>query len=286
MGKYLRPAALNEALAALNRQTYVVLAGGTDFFPARVDQPRDENVLDISRLNELRGITETADSFRFGALCTWTDIIREELPACFDGLKQAALQVGGIQTQNAGTLCGNICNASPAADSVPNLLALNAVVEISSLNQKRRLPVAQFILGNRKTALKPGELVTGLVIPKLGPSARSGFEKLGARKYLVISIVMAGAVMCLDETHCISDLRVAVGACSPVAKRLFGLEQESLGRKPGDVLVEPRHLQDLAPIDDVRAPASYRMEVTAELVQRTLIKASGAVIDDVARKTA
>jgi Aerobic-type carbon monoxide dehydrogenase, middle subunit CoxM/CutM homologs len=100
----------------------------------------------------------------------------------------------GVQTQNAGTLCGNLCNASPAADSVPNLMALEAQVELESVRGSRRLDLQEFILGNRKTAKADDELVTGLLIPKPAANAFGAFEKLGARKYLVISIVMTGVV--------------------------------------------------------------------------------------------
>ena len=179
MNEYFRPTEIPDALEALARQPLMVVAGGTDFYPARVGKPLDEDILDVSALFGLKQIQETKQDFRIGARVTWTDVIRTDLPAYFDGLKQAAVTVGGVQTQNAGTLCGNICNASPAADSVPNLLALNAQVELSSTSGIRTLPLDEFILGNRQTARRPEELVTGLVIPKPSGQARSSFEKLG-----------------------------------------------------------------------------------------------------------
>jgi len=276
MSSYFRPTKLSEALEALAQQRLMVVAGGTDFYPARVGKPLNEDILDVSALSGLKKIEETEQDFRLGARVTWTDVIRVDLPAYFDGLKQAAVTVGGVQTQNAGTLCGNLCNASPAADSVPNLLALNTQVELSSTSGVRVLPLDEFILGNRQTARRPEELVIGLVIPKLPGTAHSAFEKLGARRYLVISIVMVGAVMVLDENGRIADLRVAVGACSPVAKRLKLLEQEMLGKSIVELRVTPEHCASLSPIDDVRARANYRGDVVPTLVQRAILKMTGS----------
>ena len=134
MGVYLRPRRLEEALSALARpsaQPHTVLAGGTDFYPARVGRAIDEDVLDIGGIDVLRGITAGPAGWRLGATTTWSELLEADLPPLFDGLKQAAREVGGRQIQNAGTLAGNICNASPAADGVPGLLALDAEVEIA-----------------------------------------------------------------------------------------------------------------------------------------------------------
>src|SRR3977135_89035 len=123
MGVYLRPSRLEDALTALARP-YVVLAGGTDFYPARVGRAIDEDVLDIGGIAVLRGISGDAAGWRLGATTTWSELLETDLPPLFDGLKQAAREVGGRQIQNAGTLAGNLCNASPAADGVPPLLAV------------------------------------------------------------------------------------------------------------------------------------------------------------------
>src|SRR5882672_3824710 len=186
MGAYLRPRRLEEALTALARP-HVVLAGGTDFYPARVGRLVDEDVLDIGGINILRGISADGSGWRLGATTTWSELLEADLPPLFDGLKQAAREVGGRQIQNAGTLAGNLCNASPAADGVPCLLALDAEIEIAGPAGSRRLPLAAFITGNRCTALKPGELMVAIHVRKPVHEARSAFLKLGARRYLVIS---------------------------------------------------------------------------------------------------
>src|SRR6185312_6061955 len=137
MGSYMRPVELDEALAALAARPRIVLAGGTDYYPARVGRPVDDDVLDITGLSSLQAIARTDGVWRIPALATWSDVIGADLPPLFDGLKLAAREVGGVQIQNAGTVCGNLCNASPAADGVPNLLALDATVELASLRATR-----------------------------------------------------------------------------------------------------------------------------------------------------
>jgi CO/xanthine dehydrogenase FAD-binding subunit len=275
---YFRPSDLQEALAALRSERWSVLAGGTDFYPARLGGALDEKVLDISAIAGEPKIAYTDGQWRLSMLTTWSDLIADQgLPPRFDGLKQAAREVGGVQIQNRATICGNLCNASPAADGIPNLLALDARVELMSVAGKRIVPVADFVKGNRHTARREDELVTALLIPDSGHSARSAFLKLGARKYLVISIVMVGAVLELSEHSCITAARIAVGACSPVARRLPQLEQDLIGRQlQPDLadLVAERHLAPLSPIDDVRGTADYRHDAALTLLRRCLVELS------------
>jgi len=136
---YLRPTDLTQALVALKAGPLTVLAGGTDFYPAVVGVPVREDILDITALSALRGVREEADGWRIGALATWSDILSQPLPPLFNGLKLAAREVGGQQIQNAGTVVGNICNASPAADGIPALMALEAEVELSALDRVRSI---------------------------------------------------------------------------------------------------------------------------------------------------
>ena len=272
VGSYLRPTELKEALAALAAGPRIILAGGTDYYPARVGQPLDDDLLDITALPDLRRIADEGAHWRIPALATWTDLLETPLPPLFDGLKLAAREVGGAQIQNAGTLCGNLCNASPAADGTPNLLALDASVELSSARATRRLPVAEFVTGNRATVRRPEEMVTALIVPKPKDEARSIFLKLGARKYLVISIVMAAVVLEVVGGT-IARARVAVGSCSAVAQRLPLLEAALAGgRLEAGLadLVRPEHLAPLSPIDDVRGTAAYRREAALTIVRRAI----------------
>ncbi|MDH3233249.1 MAG: FAD binding domain-containing protein [Alphaproteobacteria bacterium] len=278
MGVYIRPQALEDALAALSESPLAILAGGTDFYPARVGKPLDDDVLDITALSALRGIERHGDTWCIGALATWTDLIRAELPPAFDGLKSAAREVGGVQIQNAGTIAGNLCNASPAADGVPSLLALDATIELSSTRGTRAVPLADFITGNRSTVREADELATGIVVPEPGAGTQSSFLKLGARRYLVISIVMAGFVI-EPEGEEVGRARIAVGACSPVARRLPALEAALMGQPLdaglGDHVTADHLATALAPIDDVRGSAAYRQDAALSVVRRGLSELGG-----------
>ena len=269
---YLRPDRLEDALALLAAEPRLVLAGGTDVYPAYTSRPIDRPVLDITGLPGLRGVTEDDTAWRIPALTTWTNLAETALPPEFDGLRAAARTIGGRQIQNAGTVCGNVVNASPAADGMPSLLALDAEVELASAAGRRVVPLAAFVLGNRVTDLRPDELVTGLRVPRISGTARSTFAKLGSRAYLVISIV-AVAVVVVVEDGAIADARVAVGACSPVAQRLPALEAALIGR-PADAslagVVAPEHLAGLAPLDDVRGTAAYREDAALTVVRRAI----------------
>lgn len=273
MSGYLRPTDVEEALAALDAAPRIIVAGGTDYYPARVGKPFDDDVLDVTALPGLRAIEDTGDGWRIGALATWTNVIRSDLPQLFDGLKGAAREVGGVQVQNAGTVAGNICNASPAADGVPNLLALDASVELSSVAGTRNMALGEFVTGNRRTERRPNEMVTGIVVPRPAGDARSIFLKLGARRYLVISIVMVAAVLETDGDGAIIGARIAVGACSEVARRLGDLEAVLKGQPLSPALadlVTEGHLSGLAPITDVRGSGEYRMDAALTLVRRAL----------------
>tara|TARA_B100000945_G_scaffold237406_1_gene193444 strand:+ start:436 stop:1260 length:825 start_codon:yes stop_codon:yes gene_type:complete len=270
MINYYRPDNINDGLIALSENSWTLLAGGTDFYPARVGKHLNEKVMDLTGIRELRSISDIEDQVFIGALTTWTDIVNANLPSAFDGLRKASKTIGGVQTQNAGTICGNICNASPAADSVPNLMALDAKVQLMSVKETRILKMEDFILGNRKTARRSDEFVTGLIIPHPGKDARGNFEKLGSRAFLVISIAMVGVVAELNESGEIENLSVAVGACSEVTKRLHQLEKDAKGQRLRDLEIKPLYLEKLEPIDDIRGTASFRKAVISELVTRAV----------------
>ncbi|HEV2505884.1 MAG TPA: xanthine dehydrogenase family protein subunit M [Mesorhizobium sp.] len=284
MIRYAKPATLDEALALLGETSWRVLAGGTDFYPAQGSRPIREDILDINGIGALRGVLEEATHWSIGARTTWTDIIRQPLPSAFDALKQAAREVGSPQIQNAASVAGNLCNASPAADGVPALLVLDAEVELRSAETLRHLPLTDFILGSRRTARRPDELVTAIRIPKTSAAGTSVFVKLGARRYLVISIAMV-AVRLIVEDKIIRHAAIAVGACSVVATRLPHLEQVLVGQTLGGPLadiVNTAPMPQLAPIDDVRGSAGYRLDAAREIVARAVQAAACQSPEEVA----
>jgi CO/xanthine dehydrogenase FAD-binding subunit len=273
---YLRPETLNHALRSLAEHGGTIMAGGTDVFPSHVGRPLPSRILDITRVAELRGITSTPGEFRLGGAVSWSEILATPLPPMFDALKAAAREVGSIQIQNRGTIAGNLCNASPAADGIPPLLALDSEVELASIRGTRRLKLDEFITGYRRTQRMPDEILSAVIVPTMPSCSRSAFMKLGSRRYLVISIIMAAALVHTDSRGHLDDIRVALGAASPVARRLKSLESDLLNQPVASLAqfkITDLHLAPLSPIDDVRATAAYRRDAAKELIRRTLAAA-------------
>ncbi len=278
--QFNNPDNLQDAYRLLASDDWKILSGGTDFYPALGEKTVDFNVLDVSRISSLHGIKKDADgNLHIGARVTWTEIINHDLPPAFNGLKLSAREVGSIQIQNRATVVGNICNASPAADGVPSLLTLGAIVKVGSLKGDREISLDRFILGNREIDLRSDEIVTGIKIPATHTEGESTFIKLGARKYLVISIAMVATRIAVDTKGCIEDAAISIGSCSLVAKRLRDLENALLGTTLSDSpmhLMQDSYFEELTPIDDVRATNQYRREACRELVVRSLEKIAGA----------
>ncbi|MCL4746607.1 MAG: FAD binding domain-containing protein [Burkholderiaceae bacterium] len=277
-----RAKGLDEALQCLRERRWTVLAGGTDLYPGTERSALSGAVLDISALGALRGVAVesagAAQTLRIGALATWSDLLRANLPAQFEALALAAREVGGVQIQNRGTVGGNLCNASPAADGTVALLALDAEVELSRVGAARTIPLAQFVRGVRRTDLREDELLVAVRAPVHARRTRSTFLKLGHRRYLVISIAMVAASATLDEQGHVARVAIAVGACAPTAVRLAVLEQRLLGMGAAELnarlatIVDGDALSPIAPIDDVRGTAGYRRDAVAELARRALKK--------------
>jgi CO/xanthine dehydrogenase FAD-binding subunit len=270
---YSAPSSVQDALAILRSSRPRIVAGGTDFFPSQRAGVQDRHLLDLTRIEGFRGITRTASGWRIGAATTWTDIVKASLPAAFDALKQSAREVGSVQIQNRGTVVGNICNASPAADGLPPLLALDAEVEIASSGGRRKIALSRFVTGVRKTDLAADELVEAIHIPAPPDDMTSAFVKLGSRKYMVISIVMVAANVQVQD-GILQQVRIAGGACSPVAQRLPALEARVQGRAVAGLdLAAETLFSPLSPIADVRGSAAYRTRAVAELCRRALAQA-------------
>ena len=269
---YLRPHRLEDALEWLAAERPLVMAGCTDIYPLHQTPALDGPLLDITALAELRGISMADGWRRFGAATSWTDILRADLPPAYDGLKAAAREIGGVQIQASGTIGGNLCTASPAGDSIPCLMTLDAEIELASHRGVRRLPLADFLTGARQTARDEDELVIAIHVPEVAETGCAGFEKLGARRYLVISIAMTAARLVVNQGR-IDSAAIAVGACAPVAVRLRDIEAALRGQACAEAEASLRDstsaiMAALSPIDDVRGTAGYRREAAAELVTR------------------
>ena len=281
---YARPSDLNDALGFLAESSACVIAGATDVFPGAGERPLQGDYVDVSNISALRGVRVDSAIVRIGATTTWSDIVAADLPPAFDALKVAARDVGAVQIQNRGTIAGNLCNASPAADGAPPLLILDAEVELASQRGTRRLALDVFINGARRTLLAPDEVMTAIVTPLPSPTMRSAFFKLGSRRYLVISIVMVAVALDVVE-GIVRDARIAVGACSAVAQRMRQAERRLIGAPASSGLgrsIESDDLAQLSPIDDIRASADYRRDAALTLLRRAIdacaLRQTGGVV--------
>jgi len=276
MTDYMRPATLEEALALLPGSGAGILAGGTDLFAATDRRRLPGRVLDLGGIAELRGVRAVPGGTIIGACTSWDEIARaDSLPPALVALRSAAREVGGWQVQTRGTIAGNLCNASPAADGVPPLLVLDAEVMLRGPAGARQVALGAFITGPRRTSRAPDEIVTGIFLPRSALAGRSAFLKLGARAHLVISIAMVAVRLEVAEGW-IARAAVAVGACSAVARRLPAVEAALLGATPS---AAPGRVDRadvaaaLEPIDDIRASGAYRAEAAGELVARAVADA-------------
>src|ERR1700722_12279719 len=281
---YARPSNLDDALGLLAESGTRVIAGGTDVYPGAGERPLQADYVDVSDISALRGVSVDGACVRIGATTTWSDIARADLPPAFEALKVAARDVGAVQIQNRGTIAGNLCNASPAADGAPPLLILDAEVELASRRGTRRLALDVFVNGARSTLLAPDEVMTAIVTPLPSSTMRSAFFKLGGRRYLVISIVMVAVALDVIEGM-VRDARIAVGACSVVAQRMKEAERRLIGApaSPGNGRSRASKARGgFAPIDVVRASAVYRRDFALTLLRRAIdacaLRQTGGVV--------
>ncbi|HYF95275.1 MAG TPA: xanthine dehydrogenase family protein subunit M [Symbiobacteriaceae bacterium] len=276
---FKRAASIAEALALLQQYGAAAMpvAGGTNFMPDfRSGRARPEVVVDIARL-PLRYIRQDAGWVRIGALTTVTDLLRQsDLRQTVQVLASAAQTFAGHLVRNRATVGGNLCDASPAADLAPPLLALGAEVALAGPGgTARRLPLAEFLAGVRKTARRTNELVTEIAFPALPATARSSYFKFALREAMAISVVSGAVVLEFDDEVC-TGARVALGAVAPTAVRAASVEAELVGRRITDEVATAAAAKvsaDIRPISDVRATAEYRTWVAEAMVRRHILAA-------------
>jgi CO/xanthine dehydrogenase FAD-binding subunit len=272
--------ALDEALDALERRPDAqVLAGGTDFMvEVNYGQRRPEAVVAVNRVPELRGWQRTNGTLALGAGLTYAEMADPQLASFLPALRDAARTVGSPQIRNAGTIGGNLGTASPAGDALPVLAALDAVVVLSS---GREQPLDRFIVGPKRTALEPGELITSVRVPVVrGPQA---YLKVGTRNAMVIAVCALALVVDVDGKR----VRCALGSVGPVPIRAHSAEDfisEHIDFSTGrldDLGAADRFASMVAaasrPIDDHRSTADYRRHAIGVLARRALHRTLGAV---------
>lgn len=288
---YIAPDTIDELVAALTRfgARARILAGGTDLIILlRERLVRAECLIDIGRLASLRGITRAAvkgqaagladgpaGGITLGAATRIRDLERSAIIRDrYHALYQSAGQLGSAQIRDMATVGGNSCNASPAAETPPALIVLGASVTLVSERGRRQLPLEEFILGTRKTALAPDEFLESFHLPEPWPRSASRYACAGLRDAMEIDIANVAVNIGLGaDGKTIEQARIAMGAVGPVQLRAKRAEALLTGRAP-DAAVFDEAAQACAaearPIDDMRASAAYRLEVLKPLVRRTL----------------
>jgi CO/xanthine dehydrogenase FAD-binding subunit len=281
--RFLRPTSLEEALQWLAAEPGArPIAGGTDLVvQMRAGRRRVDTLLELGALG-LDGVREHGGGVEIGA-CTAMETIGTDprVRAVCPALAEAALLVGAWPIQCRATLGGNLANASPAADTAPPLLAADARVVALSVRGEREIPVAELFVGPGSTSLAPDELIASVRVPAWerppGP-AIDRFVKVGPRPEQIISMVSLAVRIALSG-GVIADARLALGAVAPRPLRARATERFLIGKAPSVGLRQRAAeviQQDIAPIDDVRAPASYRRIATAVLLDRALAEVAGA----------
>jgi len=270
---------LARALGATSR----FLAGGTDLV-VQINKKREapEHLIDVTRLDGLAGIRDEGDGFAVGALTTHKAIERcAALQGPLAALPEAARVIGGHQIRNRGTVGGNIVNASPAADVVVALLALDTEVVLAGPDGTRSLRLEDFLLGPGATVRRADELLTAVGFAKLPASSATSFIKAGRRRAMEISVVCVAACLTLDprDGTC-RDARIALGAVDAVAKRARAAEAMLNGQRPSpEIFAAAGKLaaQACHPISDVRASARYRIRLVETLTARALARCAGRI---------
>jgi len=255
----LTPRSLDEALELkAERPDAVPIAGGTDVMVAiNFDRLRPGTVLNLEEVDELRGWSRENGTVRLGARATYTELMAPDAAAALPALAEAARTVGSPQIRNRGTVGGNLGTASPAGDALPPLLVGEATVELRSVRGERRLPLLAFLVGPKRNALEPDELIVGVTVRV--PSARETFMKVGPRNAMVIAV--CSLALRVDRENGL--LAASFGSAGPTT----GLVRATL--EEADTFAE-QVAAAASPIDDVRGTAAYRRHALRVLTARAL----------------
>ncbi len=280
----LQPKTLNDALEALAQNNAAIrpLGGGTDMLvDLRARRVQPDTLVALQGVNELRGVTRANGHLHVGASTTIAEILKNQLFAPFNALRQAASVFANPMIRNSATIAGNIGSASPAGDMLPPLLALNAQIELVSRNETRVMPLSEFFLGPRKTAKRADELISSIQLlitsnqaPVSNPQS-SAFYKLGLRQADAISLVSV-AVWLERDGEKIRDVRIALGAVAPRPMRATRAEEILRGQIFSETnLKESARIAstECSPISDLRASADYRRRMIAVYVRRMIEQA-------------
>jgi CO/xanthine dehydrogenase FAD-binding subunit len=271
-----RPETLNDALDILSKESCTILAGGTDLMVQRsrgssVLPSFEKPVIFISHLKELQWLSKEDDGIHIGAGAILSDIMRSDIvPEVF---KEMIGKMASPPTRNMASIGGNICNASPAGDTLPYLYAMNADVVLKRLKGERKISISDFISGPKKTVLESNEIMTEIIIPEKEFQINS-YTRLGQRKGMSLTKV-SFLGMADIENNKIIDIRIALGSVAPKIVRSKDIEQDIIGKNINDINskckdMAARYMPLITPIDDARSSAAYRKKVCMRLINNFL----------------
>lgn len=276
--EYFRPELLDEAIFLMRKNGQAkILAGGTDLIPKmKRYEISPKAVIDIKRIPDLRKIKCNGDgSLSIGPLVTFSDILDDPvIKESYHILYESAKVLGTAQTRNRATIGGNICNGSPAGDSIPPLICLNAQLRVINQEGERWIPVEHFFEGPQKTCLRSDELLSEIKIPPLRPKTFGIYLKLGARKALEIAIISIGVLITFrDKVEIVDEIRISLGSVAPTPIRCRQSEDILRGRDIRENIIEKasREVQkNINPISDLRGTSEYRYEMAYVLTKKAL----------------
>ena len=270
MSMFYQPLTTEEALECLAKENTMACAGGTNLYvDRRHGKFLDKDYVSLDKLCNLKKVTADTSFWHIGSMVNFASAEKLEMPGaeCFT---KASSEVGAPQIRNRGTVGGNIISASPAADTVPALIALDAKVVLKSMTGERTVALTEFMKGPGKTDLKSGELMTEIIVPK--GTGHSVFSKVGKRNALAIAICNQ-AVYMETENGKVKEIRIAMGSVAPTAVRaksaealLLGTDKATLESVEFRKSLKEALLQDICPIDDVRATKEYRQSVAFRML--------------------
>jgi carbon-monoxide dehydrogenase medium subunit len=276
--RYEAPESMEKAVALLAGANggARVLAGGTDLLvQMRADVVDPELIVDIKKIRETRTITQDKGGFRIGAAVTGAELKEHtQLKQAWPGVVEAANLIGSTQVQGRATLGGNLCNGSPAADSVPALMAAGAVATIAGPNGTRDLPVEDVMLGPRQLALQRGEFVVSFLLPPRPPRSADAYLRFIPRTEMDIAVVGAGVNVTVDGAGTITAARVSLGAVAPRVLLVAPAAQAIVGSRLDEAAQERLAAAARAacrPIDDKRGTTEFRIDVAGVLARRAAL---------------
>jgi len=281
---FAAPTTIQGILKAAKGKKYKFIAGGTNFLPdlRHAHDGLPQLVIDISRVDALRGIALAKGEVRLGALTTMTDLLENKIVAREAPILPAmAAKFAGPIIRNRASVAGNLIDGGPAADAAPPLLALKAVVRLAGPAGKRAVPLDKFLTGYRKTAIKPGEIITEIAFPAPGKSHKWGYYKLARRNAMAITVVGTAVVLKMKGNVC-QEAGISLGSVNPAPSRCYEAENILEG-KTVDLVLAQKAAEACraasAPIDDIRASAEYRKLMCEVLPRRLICQALNIPLD-------